>query len=102
MKQSIDSTYLLILVYNITAAVRLIGSFVYIGRPGAGGGRPGAAGGRLWAAGGRLGGDRRRPGWPGVAAGGRGPARERKVWFRVHETILWDTAADPGNPPDPT
>ena len=26
------------------------------------------------------------------AGGGRGLAGEGKVWFRVHETILWDTA----------
>ena len=54
---------------------------------GVAGGWPGAAGG-----------DRRRPGWPGLAAGGRGPAGEGKVWFRVHKTILWDTAADPADP----
>ena len=36
------------------------------------------------------------------AGGGRGPAGEGKVWFRVHETILWDTSADPPDPvPEP-
>ena len=39
-------------------------------------------------------------GRPG-AGGGRGPAGEGKVWFGVHETILWDTAANPPGPPDP-
>ena len=33
--------------------------------------------------------------------GGRGPAGEGKVWFRVHETILWNTPADPADPADP-
>ena len=35
------------------------------------------------------------------AGGGRGPGGEGKVWFRVHETILWDTSPDPADPPDP-
>ena len=35
------------------------------------------------------------------AGGGRGPAGEGKVWFRVHETILWDTPDNPPDPPDP-
>ena len=35
------------------------------------------------------------------AGGGRGLAGEGKVWFRVHETILWDTSPDPPDPPDP-
>ena len=33
--------------------------------------------------------------------GGRGPARDGKVWFRVHETILFPTPADPEDPADP-
>ena len=57
--------------YNITAAVRLIGSFVYIGRAAAGGaarGRPGS---------GRRGGREVARGWPRREPGGGGQAGAR-------------------------
>ena len=36
------------------------------------------------------------------ARSGRGPAGEGKVWFRVHETILWNTPPDPADPAEAT
>ena len=51
------------------------------------GGRPGATGGR--------------PGRPGGGRGAAGPAGEGKVWFRVHETTLWDKSPDSPDSPDP-
>ena len=41
---------------------------------------------------------------PGAGQGlglGLGRPREGKVWFRVHETTLWNTSADPAGPADP-
>ena len=55
----------------------------------AGGDQGAAEGGRGKARGGRG------------EAGGGGALPEPKVAFRVHETLLWNTAPDPADPADP-